>query len=91
MIASTEGVDLKSTSDSMRVMARTIDSFVNGDARGKVSERKIGFVLLVFPFNAPFGARTNYVSNADRTDIVTALKEIVARFEGQVDIARTPQ
>lgn len=39
--------------------------------------------LLVSPFNAPEGARTNYVSNANRADMLVAMKEIVARFEGR--------
>lgn len=39
--------------------------------------------LLISPFNAPEGARTNYVSNANRADMLVALKEIVARFEGR--------
>ncbi len=39
--------------------------------------------LLISPFNAPEGARTNYVSNANRADMLTAMKEIVARFEGR--------
>jgi len=40
----------------------------------------------MFPFDTPEGARTNYISNADRRDIVVALKEIVARFEGQPEL-----
>jgi hypothetical protein len=41
-------------------------------------------ILLVAPFNAPKGARTNYISNGKREDIVVYLKELVARFEGRV-------
>lgn len=40
--------------------------------------------LLVAPFNASQGSRVNYVSNAERADMLTALKELVARFEGRV-------
>ena len=39
--------------------------------------------LLVTPFDAQAGARTNYISNGCREDMLAALKEIVARFEGR--------
>ena len=42
-----------------------------------------GFVLLQFPFGGPDKARVNYISNANREDMLAALKEITARFEGQ--------
>jgi TolB-like protein len=70
------------SADIMQELARELDKSLNGGA--KATDRENGFVLLVFPFNAPKGARTNYVSNGQREDIVTALKEIVARFEGGV-------
>jgi hypothetical protein len=41
-----------------------------------------GFALLVFPLGEANG-RMNYLSNADRETMVTALKELVARFEGR--------
>lgn len=73
--------------EAMNVMARTIDEFFNGDARGKIAgARKVGFVLLVFPFDGHEG-RCNYISNgADRRDIVTLMKEQIARFEGQPEM-----
>ena len=70
--------------EMMNKLAAGLDSAFNGQKRGK--DRDTGFVLLMFPFNATEGARTNYISNADRRDIVVALKEIVARFEGQPEI-----
>ena len=39
--------------------------------------------LIVAPFDAPPDQRTNYVSNADRADMLVLLKEVVARFEGR--------
>lgn len=39
--------------------------------------------LLVSPFGAPEGARTNYISNARRQDMLSALREVVGRFEGR--------
>ena len=66
----------------MQEMANAIDLALNGNETPKLN----GFVLFVFPFDAPEGARTNYVSNAARRDIVVALKEIIARFEGQAEV-----
>lgn len=64
----------------MEFLARQIDHFFNGDLRGEA--RSTGFVLLVFPFHDHAG-RCNYMSNANRADVVTLLKEQIARFEGQ--------
>jgi hypothetical protein len=66
--------------EKMNAIARVLDETFNGEARGK--HRKVGFVLLVFPFEHHEG-RANYISNgADRKDIVTLMKEQIARFEG---------
>ncbi len=70
------------TPKMLQAIAGGLDSILNGEERPK----KNGFVLLVFPFDGPENARTNYVSNAKREDIVVALKEIVARFEGQPEL-----
>lgn len=67
------------TTELLQALAGAIDRALNGDERPKAN----GFALLVFPFDWPEGQRTNYVSNGKREDIVVALKEIVARFEGQ--------
>lgn len=69
----------------MNALAGTLDRTFNGDAKGDA--RKIGFVLLVFSFGDE--TRANYISNADRKGIVTTLKELVARFEGQPEIRGT--
>lgn len=75
-----EGV-MNDTNNLMREIAKSLDQILNPDG-----ERKIGFGLFVFPMDGPEGARTNWVSNADRRDMVCSLKEIVARFEGQPEI-----
>jgi len=67
------------TEDVMQMFAGTLDQVLNGKARPK----KNGFVVLVFPFDGPEGTRTNYVSNCERKDIIVAMKEVIARFEGQ--------
>lgn len=69
--------------EQMKRLARLVDEFFNGDLRGH--DRKTGFVLMVFPFH--HDGRCNYISNADRADIVTLLKEQIARFEGQPELA----
>jgi len=67
------------TKNMMQSMASALDEVLN--EKGK--KKKNGFVLLVFPLDRPEGQRTNYVSNGQRQDIIVALKEIIARFEGQ--------
>jgi hypothetical protein len=72
------------TAEYMKSIAAEINREINGKAHAPNPE--LGFVLLIFPFNGPEGARTNYVSNASRKDILVALKEIVARFDGQAGL-----
>lgn len=71
--------NLSATSEILRALASGIDSALNAGAKPKAN----GFVLLVMPFGGPDGARTNYISNAERKDVLVMLKEVVARFEGQ--------
>ena len=72
-------MSMEETRSLLNTLAGVLDDAFNGDVRPK----KTAFVLLVMPFGGPEGARTNYVSNADRKDIVVMMKEVVARFEGQ--------
>ncbi|MGZ2449605.1 hypothetical protein ACVIRO_002359 [Rhizobium ruizarguesonis] len=67
------------TKHFMQALASGIDEILNGNGLPK----KNGFVVLVFPLDQVEGSRTNYVSNCDRRDIIAALKEVTARFEGQ--------
>lgn len=60
----------------MNMIAQAVDKGLN-PFEGK---RKIGFVLLTFQFGIE--GSLNYISNAERTDIVVMMKEILARFEG---------
>jgi hypothetical protein len=48
-----------------------------------------GFALLVFPFNNP--GISNYISNAERSSMITALKESVRRLEQNEDIPAVPE
>jgi hypothetical protein len=68
--------------EMMNAIAQVLDESFNGKAKG--TDKKTGFVLLVFPFDeVKEGGRCNYISNARRADVVTMLKEQVKRFEGQ--------
>lgn len=68
----------------MIAVAAELDQVFNGEARGK--DKKVGFVLLTFPYGSHDG-RCNYISNgAERKDIVVMLKEQIARFEGQPEL-----
>lgn len=66
------------TTKLMQALAAGIDKILNGDG-----PKNTGFTLLIFPFGEPEGKRTNYVSNADRADMVAALAEVTARFQGR--------
>jgi hypothetical protein len=69
----------------MNQVAVTLDKVFNGEVKGK--DRKVGFVLLVFPMETSDG-RCNFISNgADRQDIVALFKEMIARFEGQPEMS----
>lgn len=72
----------------MNSVAVGLDKIFNGDAKGRA--RKTGFVLMVYPFNDEGGIKDphcNYISNgADRKDVVTLMKEMIARFEGQPEM-----
>jgi hypothetical protein len=70
--------------EKMNAIAKALDQVLNGEVKGK--DRKNGFVLMLYPFGnlANGDARCNYISNgADRRDVVTLMKEMIARFEGQ--------
>jgi hypothetical protein len=70
----------------MNAVAKGLDQIFNGDTKGP--DRTTGFVLLVFPFGNADGNRCNFISNgADRRDVVTLMKEMIARFEGQPEMS----
>lgn len=43
----------------------------------------LGFALFVFEFHKP--GVSNYISNAQRDDMILAIKETLARFEAKQD------
>ena len=69
----------------MTAIAEALDETFNGEL--KAPHKKVGFVLLVYPFGEDVAGRCNFISNgADRRDIVTLFKEMIARFEGQPEM-----
>ena len=68
--------------EQMNHLAHALDRILNA---GKLPMKDTGFVLLVFPFVGHEG-RCNYISNANREDIIVLLKEQLARFQGMPEV-----
>ena len=65
----------------MTAIMGAIDDFLNRGQKG--NDRAWGVVIMMFP-SGDVDGRCNYMSNgADRRDIVTLMREMIARFEGQ--------
>jgi hypothetical protein len=69
--------------DLMQGIASALDTGLNGSVRPK----RVAFVVLTANFGEIEGGRVNYVSNAERGDMVAMLKELLARWEGRYDEA----
>lgn len=69
--------------DKMNKLARSLQTLFNG-AGTRIKDSKVGFMLMVFHMETHEG-RANYISNANREDVVTMLKHQIARFEGMPD------
>lgn len=63
----------------MNAFGRVIEEMLNDKG-----EKTWGFALLVFRFDVRLESRMNYLSNAERVDMLTAMKEFIARNEGMV-------
>lgn len=75
----------------MNDLAKELDARFNGVVPGlPVGKRRVGFFLTCFEFDTP--GRFNYISNAEKTDVKTMLKDIVARIEARerMDAAGAP-
>jgi hypothetical protein len=73
--------------EMLNALARGVDQILNGEDTPKW-QRKNGFILMVFPFEGHEG-RCNYISNAQRDDVVVLLREQLRRFEGAPDVTGT--
>ena len=67
------------TTSAMYDASSYIDVIFNGKIKGAL--RPVGFVLLAF--NKDDATKVNYSSNCERRDMIVAMKEILARMEGQ--------
>lgn len=45
--------------------------------------KQVAFVLLTAKFGEVSSGRVNYISNGSRPEIVSMMKELIARFEGR--------
>lgn len=65
----------------MAALAEGTDRVLNGDPPPPPRrwKKKNGFVLLAFEFGRTAGGRVNYISNADRGDMVEALRAFLLR------------
>ena len=61
----------------MNRLAEMLDNFFNADPKFP----KVGFTLLTFNFGD--NAKVNYISNADRADMLATMKAFIARAEGR--------
>jgi hypothetical protein len=71
---------LRSLESKVQPLCRVIDAELNGVVKGK--DRKNGFAILLFRFD---GDEATYGSNAERADMVKALRECADRLEARAD------
>lgn len=68
--------------DVMNKLAHNLDRFLNADG-----VKRNGFLLMVFPFGEPQAGepshRCNYISNAEREDVIKLLEEQIEYFKAQ--------
>lgn len=64
---------------NMNLLASAIDETLNG----KVKPKRLAFVVLVAEFGAIDNGRVNYISNGSRDDMLSMMKEFIARAEGR--------
>jgi hypothetical protein len=71
--------------DRYRAQMNALAAVLDDELNDKDTPRKTGFVLLLFDFGEPKAAsRMNYISNAERADMLVALHELLANFEGRM-------
>jgi hypothetical protein len=63
----------------MNAVASVLDDFFNPDGSGRVV-----FTLLIAESGKIQGGRVNFISNGEREDIVSMLREFLGRVEGRV-------
>lgn len=73
----------------MSALAQHLDDILNGEKR----PRAVGFALLIYNFGEDLrgSGRINYIGNGERADVLVALKELIARWEGRYSEIETTQ
>jgi len=69
---------------AMNKIGRVLDDYLNGPRDLRDGPAKNGFILIMFEFATE--GRANYISNADRDDVVRLLREQLRRFEGAPEV-----
>lgn len=80
-MSNTHGPIQKEQEENMKVIGRGLDDILNGENCPR-DKKKWGFAFLVFPFGEAPEGRINYLSNAEREDMLVSMKEFIARAEG---------
>lgn len=68
------------TREVMNALADGLDDTLNNPNSPVYSGTKLGFALLVFTADSD-GAQSNYISNADRSQVINAMRETANRLE----------
>jgi hypothetical protein len=53
-----------------------------------IGDKEVGFALFVFPFNKP--GIWNYISTAQRTDMINSVRQIIDQLENKAGGLQTP-
>lgn len=64
---------------AMNGLAMMINEILNPDPEKK----EHGFCIIMFPFGDVPEPRINFISNANRADMICGLKELIANLEGR--------
>jgi hypothetical protein len=75
--------ELKQTSAYLNALAEAVDTMLNGN-KTPAREKPYGFALLVYPVGHLDQGHINYIGTGDRKEVLAALKEITARWEGRM-------
>jgi hypothetical protein len=70
----------------LNAIAGAIDDALNGP---KIDGRRLGntaFAVIIFENDGSNATLASFVSNAERRDVHVAMKEMVARFDGQAEL-----
>lgn len=77
------------TAEYMGGLASALNEILNGPKGGP---RKVGFALLLYDFDTgPNPNNVNYVGNGERKDVRAAMKEVLARWDGQAAVSAAKQ